>query len=309
MKGIPSFALTTLALLLFHNTVAALDYLNLPQYNNGSSTYDVIGYGIAGSYAYPDEANMTLINDPATGFLNAAGILRLANAVADNAANITKVKRQEVIETYVGNILNSVGVDVDVSSVLQAADEPIGSSGNLSILSLSKRDDDAVGRCLLGDGYVADVIRAASRKISNTFSFVNHEYWWSQTWKITGTIADLTGIASAITGWIQNGSQKTYCDGFLYVRYDDSNNANNYHLWLIAGAPWTTGSHCDTTANSNTITEGVKEALLDDSARSISGVCTRLNNGGTWNCDLRIILAEMAAKCGLDVWSMSCINF
>lgn len=79
-------------------------------------------------------------------------------------------------------------------------------------------------------------------------------------------------------------------------------------MWIVGGAPWTTGPNCDTTADVSTIREAVYESLLDDRNRKIVGVCQRMCNGGTWHADVRIILAAMAADCGVNIWQMGCNN-
>lgn len=163
--------------------------------------------------------------------------------------------------------------------------------------------------CATSNGFVGFFAAAGGRALDQYYKWTNDEGYWSDANKILGTLAAFEGLASDIAGWVQMDTTKSACKGVLYARYDDTNIANESLIWLIAGAPWTTGDNCDTTASADTIAEAITESLLDARNRQVSTMCTRHTHSGTWHFDIRYMMASLAADCGMNVWDQPCIDY
>lgn len=273
-------------------TATEIKYLNLPMEVSEWGAAHLLNLGHIPQVQYPESANATfMVSDDGPLYINPFGYLTLANnLIENNATNSTAEKRDDDLYAALAGLLHSSALEIDVDALILAASLPLGSTGTLNAANqtdLTKRDN-------------AEFCAT---------SWKNDEGYWSDANKILGTLAAFEGLASDIAGWVQMVSTKTVCKGFLYARYDDTNIANDSHVWLIAGAPWTTGDNCATTASVNTIAEAITESLLNAENRQISSMCTRLTHSGTWHCDVRYMMASLAADCGLNVWDQPCVDY
>ncbi|GME77679.1 unnamed protein product [[Candida] boidinii] len=265
-------------------TATEIRYWNLPMEVSEWGAAHMLNLGHIPQVQYPEAANATFMDsDDVPLYINPFGYLTLANnLIENNAPNTTAEKRDDDLYAALAGLLHSSALEVDVDALILAASLPLGSTGTLDAANQTDLRDNAEF-CDTSNGFVGFFAAAGGRALDQ--------------------------LASDIAGWVQMGSTKTACVEFLYARYDDTNIANDSHIWLIAGAPWTTGDNCATTASVNTIAEAITESLLDAENRQISSTCTRLTHSGTWHCDVRYMMASLAADCGLKVWDQPCIDY
>jgi hypothetical protein len=81
----------------------------------------------------------------------------------------------------------------------------------------------------------------------------------------------------------------------------------NNHIWIIGGVPWSSGKSCNS-PDWHIIIKAIQKSLQNDRNRKVAGACTRMTNREAWHVDIRIILATLAAECGVNLWDISCGN-
>ncbi|KAH3668904.1 hypothetical protein OGAPHI_002659 [Ogataea philodendri] len=259
-------------------------------------------------YIYESTADTSFFSNTTT--INSYGLVDLAsimiNSVNGSATNLTK---RDTGSSGMDKVFQLLGLDINAGLVTQLATMGVGASGSTTATvfsnstQLSKRDTQY---CSSGIQIVWDYVKTAGRNTYKKFTWQNMEWAWGGFERINEQQSYILASASTIASWVKGSSTKSECKGFTYV-LKDNNYPNDY--WIVGGAPWTTGNNCDTTASLNTITEALEESWKDVINRKMVGNCARLHNGGTWYTDVRVLTAETAADCGLNLWNYQCDNY
>lgn len=171
-------------------------YWNYHNTTTGNFTFDPLTFNMNSLDAYPIEANMSMTTAQGGQFYNPAGFVRLATAVAEsNYFNNTLVKREDLFEQILSNLLTNMNVNVSTDEVLAQAQ---GDSGQRAAVDPNDKLQHKSGQvkdkrnvivdyCANGFNYVDDHIKAAARYISSSFWFQNAQWYWSGVSWITGT--------------------------------------------------------------------------------------------------------------------------
>lgn len=130
------------------------------------------------------------------------------------------------------------------------------------------------------------------------------EYTWSLASWIASDAAGWSSFAATVAADVKATSTKTKCDGT--TRWINIQKDGKEETYLVAYAPYTTGSNCDTTAAVDAIQEALYLGTGGMEQKDAVSWCQSMTHGGIWHINVRVMRWENQVWCSQNIWDIPC---
>ncbi|KAL6929590.1 hypothetical protein ACO0SA_000993 [Hanseniaspora valbyensis] len=299
---------STFQALVAINTAFPFKYSNQPPQYDNNATYELLTTGWVDVQSYPNGTNMSMVNSYIPT-INPVGLVRVAELMAGSATPGNQKQRDADILVSLDDLLAYNALPLYARTVHsfalkwpQAQDEIETSTSKIGIPNTIKNFMANI------KNFWSDLTLSIT-SFTRSFKWQPKEFWWSKDFSMIGTPNDMLDMATSIASFVQASSEAEACIGFTYARYDDSQKVDKEHIWIIAGAPYTTGNKCDTKLSNDIMEQKVYSVLTTFRDKKVTTECISFNDSETWHLNLRIAQASAMSDCHLNIWEMDCPEF